>query len=116
MDRRRFLKGVVGLLATAGGAASVLLKSLPARGEAVKESAKKTLYGFGVSPDKCIGCGRCMEACKTENDVPREPYFFRTWVERYVIKKDGEAVVRTIDPGKEGTGEAVVDKEILRSF
>ena len=73
-------------------------------------------YAMGIDTAKCIGCGRCAEACKTENDVPREPFYFRTWVERYVIKKDGEAVVRTIDPGKEGAGEGVVDKEILRSF
>ncbi len=30
---------------------------------------------------KCIGCGNCVRACQTENDVPDG--FFRTWVERY---------------------------------
>src|SRR3989338_10925329 len=38
-------------------------------------------YGMGVDVSKCIGCGRCADACKTENDVPRDPYYFRTWVE-----------------------------------
>ena len=32
---------------------------------------------------KCIGCGNCVRACQTENDVPDG--FFRTWVERYHV-------------------------------
>ncbi|HZX14595.1 MAG TPA: 4Fe-4S binding protein, partial [Thermodesulfobacteriota bacterium] len=39
-------------------------------------------YAMGIDIDKCIGCGRCVEACKIENNVPQEPFFFRTWVER----------------------------------
>ena len=35
-------------------------------------------YAMGVDVHKCIGCGRCADACKKENDVPREPTFFRT--------------------------------------
>ena len=30
---------------------------------------------------KCIGCGNCVRACQTENDVSEGS--FRTWVERY---------------------------------
>jgi len=57
-----------------------------------------------------------MEACKAENNVPKEPFFFRTWVERYIIRKNGETAVRTIDPGAEPVPEAALDKSILRSF
>ena len=32
---------------------------------------------------KCIGCGNCVRACQTENDVPDG--HFRTWVERYHV-------------------------------
>ena len=32
---------------------------------------------------KCIGCGNCVRACQTENDVPEG--YFRTWVERYHV-------------------------------
>ena len=29
---------------------------------------------WSIDIEKCIGCGNCVRACKTENDVPREPY------------------------------------------
>jgi len=41
-------------------------------------------WAFGVDATKCIGCLRCAEACKRENDVPGDAHHFRTWVERYV--------------------------------
>jgi Fe-S-cluster-containing dehydrogenase component len=41
-------------------------------------------WAFGVDATKCIGCLRCTEACKRENDVPPNAHQFRTWVERYV--------------------------------
>ena len=47
-------------------------------------------WAFGVDAEKCIGCLRCVEACKTENDVPRNAHQFRTWVERYVYLEGDE--------------------------
>jgi NAD-dependent dihydropyrimidine dehydrogenase PreA subunit len=44
----------------------------------------KHKYAMGIDVDKCIGCNRCVEACTVENDVPPEPFFTRTWVERYL--------------------------------
>jgi len=41
-------------------------------------------WAFGVDAWKCIGCLRCVEACKIENEVPGDAHHFRTWVERYV--------------------------------
>lgn len=35
-------------------------------------------YAMGIQIEKCIGCGKCVEACKIENDVPLEPFYFRT--------------------------------------
>ncbi|MBI5911262.1 MAG: 4Fe-4S dicluster domain-containing protein [Betaproteobacteria bacterium] len=52
----------------------------------------KHQWGFGVDATKCIGCLRCVEACKNENDVPRNAHQFRTWVERYVHLEGEEAV------------------------
>jgi tetrathionate reductase subunit B len=50
-------------------------------------------WAFGVDATKCIGCLRCVEACKRENDVPANAHQFRTWVERYVYL-EGEQHVR----------------------
>ena len=43
----------------------------------------KHRWGFGVDVERCIGCNRCVEACKTENGVARDAAHFRTWTERY---------------------------------
>jgi len=45
-------------------------------------------WGMVVDIEACIGCGNCVRACKEENDVPRLPQYFRTWVERYRVKPD----------------------------
>ena len=44
----------------------------------------KHQWAFGVDATKCIGCLRCVEACKIENNVALDAHHFRTWVERYV--------------------------------
>jgi Fe-S-cluster-containing dehydrogenase component len=80
---------------------------------------------MAVDVDKCIGCGLCVEACKLENQVPQEPFYFRTWVERYVIKRApqdstqprGETEVDSPGGGIRGfPASTVPKKEILRSF
>lgn len=73
-------------------------------------------YGMGVDVSRCIGCGRCVEACKNENDVPREPFYFRTWVERYVISPSGETAVDSPNGGIAGFPSKVTEKGILRTF
>jgi len=50
-------------------------------------------WGMGIDINKCIGCGRCADACKKENVVPDEPFFFRTWVERYRIYDGNQTVI-----------------------
>jgi tetrathionate reductase subunit B len=96
--RRSFL-GYLGV-ALAGGAATVaasavLSKETQAAAEAAPAPAipgydwSKHQWAFGVDATKCIGCLRCVEACKTENEVAGDAHHFRTWVERYVYL-DGE--------------------------
>lgn len=58
-------------------------------------------WGYGIDTYRCIGCLRCVEACKTENGVAQDAHHFRTWVERYVYI-EGEEKARVdshSDPG-----------------
>lgn len=72
-------------------------------------------YAMGVDTSRCIGCGRCAEACKVENNVPREPFYFRTWVERYVVQTDGQTLVSSPNGGISGF-PPVTERGILRTF
>ena len=60
---------------------------------------EKHRYGFVVDTTRCIGCGKCVLACKLENHVPMEPCYFRTWVERYVLTEDREVFVDSPEGG-----------------
>lgn len=113
MERRKFLTKC-----TAIAASSTILGGLFRKVEAGTGDYNPSghSYGMGIQVEKCIGCGKCAEACKEENDVPREPFFFRTWVERYVIKKNGEVTVQSIDSRIEQSKEVFDEKEIMRSF
>jgi Fe-S-cluster-containing dehydrogenase component len=73
-------------------------------------------WGMGIRIDNCIGCGRCANACKIENDVPTPPFFFRTWVERYMILEDEEVMVDSPNGGVEGFRNHFPDKKLVRSF
>jgi Fe-S-cluster-containing dehydrogenase component len=46
-------------------------------------------WGFLVDANACIGCGLCVVACKDENNVPKDPEYSRTWVERHTQTADG---------------------------
>lgn len=85
----------------------------------------KHKWVMAIDIERCIGCGLCVEACKTENKVPRQPMYFRTWVERYIITKPApntgattdEVIVDSPDGGIHGFPPSNIPKEdILRSF
>ncbi len=50
----------------------------------------KHRWAYGIDATRCIGCLRCVEACKAENDVIGDANHFRTWVERYVYLEGDE--------------------------
>jgi Fe-S-cluster-containing dehydrogenase component len=116
IDRRKFLVDLAGV-----PCATLLLASFgPVSAKGIEGyDAKEHYYAMGVQIERCIGCGLCVKACKVENDVPREPFFYRTWVERYRIYEDGEAAVDSPDGGFNGFPPADVDdegREAVRSF
>ncbi len=115
MDRRNFLKHL-SLVISSGALAGGLSSSAWAKIINKDYDTSKHLYGMGINIDKCIGCGRCMQACKTENNVPNVPFYYRTWVERYVIKTDKSVSVNTINMGIDEPSDVFVEKDVLRSF
>jgi Fe-S-cluster-containing dehydrogenase component len=102
-ERRKFLGRLGRTAATAGAAVGAgaldMLSTAAAKKEAESGAAPSPLkdydwtkhrWAYGVDATKCIGCLRCVEACKRENDVPRDAHHFRTWVERYVYLEGEE--------------------------
>ncbi len=81
-----------------------------------KDDDREHWYGFGFDIDKCIGCGNCANACKTENDVPREPFFFRTWVEQYTILNNGTVHVESPNGGIDGFSQLVPEEKMFKNF
>lgn len=82
--------GVGGLLASTGQAAT---KDAPAREESFPTKDydwTKHRWAYAVDATRCIGCLRCVEACKRENGVAEDAHHFRTWVERYVYLEGEE--------------------------
>jgi len=118
-NRRKFFKSSVALLG--GTLLYSLLKPFELiaqnKEDAVKEDkANDTLWGMGVDIETCIGCGKCAEACKIENNVPKEPFYFRTWVEQYTVKNNGKVKIESPNGGIGGLKQSVPDKDIFKSF
>jgi tetrathionate reductase subunit B len=94
IERRDFLSCLGS--AIAGGAATVAASATAPAATASAVPAipnfdwSKHQWAFGVDAEKCIGCLRCVEACKRENNVLPDAHHFRTWVERYVTLEGEE--------------------------
>lgn len=95
MNRRKFLKGIAAGTITA---TVLMVYRPPSKAEdeeedlvaLVRNGGKKPVkhdYAYAINVNLCIGAGKCVEACSTENNVPAG--LFRTWVERYVETEEG---------------------------
>ncbi|MEW6427604.1 MAG: 4Fe-4S dicluster domain-containing protein [Thermodesulfobacteriota bacterium] len=120
-SRRDFLKKAI----TGGVAASLPLSAFtllsPARARAL--AADPALrWVFLVDTAKCVGCGMCVKACKLENEVPYDLPVTRTWVERYVVTRDGKSHIDSPDGARDGftspeiDGEKIPVEEITKAF
>lgn len=93
------------------------LASLAGMGLAVTQTGK-IMASAGRNPDlrwtflvdtyKCVGCGLCVRACKRENEVPYDASVSRTWVERYIVRKDGTFVADSPMAARDGFIDNVV--------
>jgi Fe-S-cluster-containing dehydrogenase component len=69
-----------------------------------------------------VGCGFCVKACKKENEIPYDAPVTRTWVERYVITKDGKSHIDSPMGGRDGftdkkiRGEEIKAEDIAKTF
>jgi len=75
-------------------------------------------WGFVVDTAACIGCGKCVVACKTENGVPFDEEHTRTWIERRTLTSSGAVIAQAPDAGIAGFADAplpVAASEIVDS-
>lgn len=112
---RMILVGVASLSVPGALVAATERKSL-SDWYGIKYKPAEHLYAMGIKVDRCIGCGRCVDACKKENNVPDYPFYFRTWVERYIETEDGQTTVDSPNGGKDGFRAPVSDKRIFKTF
>jgi len=112
LSRRRVLQLGLAALPAACGARLLSAALAGSDADAVRAAGAETPAGsydpaahswaFAIDTTTCIGCGRCVEACKLENHVPEEGELNRTWVELHVLDQDGTVHVSSPDGGRHG--------------
>jgi tetrathionate reductase subunit B len=118
MRRRTFLAGLgAGLTALSRPLALLALQARLLRANAPKDyDPTKHRWAYGIDVDRCIGCGRCVDACKRENDVPLDDPHSRTWIERYEILADGTVKVTSPDCGRLGFPPLEPNPDVVDAF
>ncbi len=111
VSRREFIKKLSGVVILSGIKTSSFISFILSTFKYGKNK-----WGMVIDISKCIGCGKCVEACKKENNVPLEPFYFRTWIERYMIFEDGEVYVESQNGGMDGFKKLNPAKKIAKSF
>jgi Fe-S-cluster-containing dehydrogenase component len=104
ITRRDFLRYAV--IGVAGAVGPVALNDLRVFADAGGKKGPR--WVFLVDTYKCVGCGLCVRACKLENEIPYDANVSRTWVERYVVLKNGDIVADSPKAARDGfTGPAI---------
>lgn len=120
-SRRDFMKkSLAGAVGAALPAATCAFLGPRDAGASVGDANKH--WAFLVDTEKCTGCGLCVKACKIENDIPYDAPVTRTWVERYVVTRDGQTHIDSPLGGRDGfidskiRGEEIDPEEITKAF
>lgn len=100
-SRRDFLKaGIITIAGMSLPLGAIEFLASEAKADIAKQSNIRWI--FLVDSTKCIGCGMCVKACQIENELPYHINLARTWIERYIIKKDGKMIVDSPKQGRDG--------------
>jgi tetrathionate reductase subunit B len=108
MKRREFLKNT---LIAAAGAAIPLSAFQLVNPKKIYAANPDLHWVFLVDTEKCVGCGFCVKACKKENEIPYDANVTRTWVERYVLTKDGKVYADSPKGARDGFTTKKIDQE-----
>jgi Fe-S-cluster-containing dehydrogenase component len=110
MNRRTFCRR--GLLVAGGMLVPMAFLELfdPTRLRAEKSSPGAVRWVFLVDTYKCTGCGFCVKACKIGNETPYDADVSRTWVERYIVTKDGSTLIDSPKAARDGFLTGNVDQ------
>jgi tetrathionate reductase subunit B len=109
ITRRQFLINIGKGLTTLALPVAVIEIINPEKLFAARSVNPEVRWVFLVNTYKCVGCGLCVEACKKENEIPYDASVTRTWVERYVITKDGKLYADTPKGGRDGFITSKID-------
>jgi len=110
MNRREFCKKA--MIAVGGLTLPLTAFELfdPKRLRAEKGGSGKVRWVFLIDTNKCVGCGFCVKACKIENETPYDANVSRTWVERYVITRDGNSSIDSPRAARDGFTSQKIDQ------